>query len=208
MPLPLPSPQAEQRELAETIRVSGSILLSTVSNFLDFFKMEAGKQLDIVRTQVDLAGLVSDVHCIIEAMIGRSDEVRLREPDLEGVAATVMCDPDRLRGVLLNLYTNAAKFTKQVGGVVPGKGAWLCAGGWAAVLTVRVLVCVCVGGGGCGCVRLCALRTRTPRWCCVSCFRLIQRPGQALLLAACMLVFCPHHAASLPPPCRATSPCA
>lgn len=37
------APQAEQRELAATIRVSGSILLSTVSNFLDFFKLEAGK---------------------------------------------------------------------------------------------------------------------------------------------------------------------
>lgn len=32
---------AEQRELANTIRVSGSILLSTVSNFLDFFKVRA-----------------------------------------------------------------------------------------------------------------------------------------------------------------------
>ena len=29
----------EQHELANTIRVSGSILLSTVSNFLDFFKV-------------------------------------------------------------------------------------------------------------------------------------------------------------------------
>ena len=47
-------PQDEQRELAKTIRVSGSILLSTVSNFLDFFKMEAGKALDIVRTEVDV----------------------------------------------------------------------------------------------------------------------------------------------------------
>ena len=46
--------QDEQRELAKTIRVSGSILLSTVSNFLDFFKMETGKQLDIVRTEIDL----------------------------------------------------------------------------------------------------------------------------------------------------------
>ena len=46
--------QDEQRELAKTIRVSGSILLSTVSNFLDFFKMEAGKALDIVRTEVDV----------------------------------------------------------------------------------------------------------------------------------------------------------
>ena len=46
--------QEEQRDLAKTIRVSGSILLSTVSNFLDFFKMEAGKALDIVRTEVDV----------------------------------------------------------------------------------------------------------------------------------------------------------
>ena len=46
--------QEEQRDLAKTIRVSGSILLSTVSNFLDFFKMEAGKQLDIVRAEVDI----------------------------------------------------------------------------------------------------------------------------------------------------------
>jgi signal transduction histidine kinase len=113
--------------------VSGSILLSTVSNFLDFFKMEAGKQLDIVRTQVDLAGLVSDVHCIIEAMIGRSDEVALCEPDLDGVTATVMCDPDRLRGVLLNLYTNAAKFTKQVGGAAAWQQVVENAGGGCVV---------------------------------------------------------------------------
>ena len=46
--------QDEQRDLAKTIRVSGSILLSTVSNFLDFFKMEAGKALDIVRNEIDL----------------------------------------------------------------------------------------------------------------------------------------------------------
>lgn len=72
--LPCPFLQEDQRELAKTIRVSGSILLSTVSNFLDFFKIEAGKQLDIVRSPLDLRDLVTDVHCIIEAMVGR--EVR------------------------------------------------------------------------------------------------------------------------------------
>lgn len=105
--------EEEQRELAKTIRVSGSILLSTVSNFLDFFKIEAGKQLDIVRTEIDIAQLVRDVHCIIEAMIGRSDDLCLMPPELAGVPATVMGDPDRLCGILLNLYTNAAKFTKR-----------------------------------------------------------------------------------------------
>ncbi|KXZ42128.1 hypothetical protein GPECTOR_199g356 [Gonium pectorale] len=74
--------QAEQRELAATIRVSGSILLSTVSNFLDFFKLEAGKALDIVRTGTDLGRLVADVQCIIEAMLGRGGEVALLQPDM------------------------------------------------------------------------------------------------------------------------------
>jgi signal transduction histidine kinase len=41
---------AEQRELANTIRVSGSILLSTVSNFLDFFKVGGVGQGDCVRS--------------------------------------------------------------------------------------------------------------------------------------------------------------
>ncbi|KAK9831531.1 hypothetical protein WJX81_006368 [Elliptochloris bilobata] len=104
---------AEQRELAKTIRVSGSILLSTVSNFLDFFKMEAGKQLDVVRTEMDVEELVSDVHCIIEAMIGRGAPVTLLRPLLCGVPDMLLGDPDRLRGILLNLYTNAAKFTKR-----------------------------------------------------------------------------------------------
>ena len=45
---------AAERELARTIRVSGSILLSTVSNFLDFFKLEAGKPLDVVRREINV----------------------------------------------------------------------------------------------------------------------------------------------------------
>lgn len=103
----------EQRELAKTIRVSGSILLSTVSNFLDFFKLEAGKRLDTVRSEVMLSDLVGDVHCIIEAMCGRGSAVALLPPDLsQAPAAPVLCDADRLRGVLLNLATNAAKFTR------------------------------------------------------------------------------------------------
>ncbi|KAL0047756.1 hypothetical protein WJX82_011186 [Trebouxia sp. C0006] len=105
--------QEEQRELAKTIRVSGSILLSTVSNFLDFFKMEAGKQLDVVRTEITTKELVGDIHCIIAATIGKSSEVQLEKPNTNGVPDYVLGDPDRLRGILLNLYTNAAKFTRK-----------------------------------------------------------------------------------------------
>lgn len=85
-----------------------------VSNFLDFFKLEAGKRLDTVRSEVMLSDLVGDVHCIIEAMCGRGSAVALLPPDLSRAPGTpVLCDADRLRGVLLNLATNAAKFTRK-----------------------------------------------------------------------------------------------
>lgn len=59
-----------------------------------------------------LQDLVGDIHCIIEATIGRSSAVTLEKPNTDGVPDYVLGDPDRLRGILLNLYTNAAKFTK------------------------------------------------------------------------------------------------
>ena len=57
--------------------------------------------------------LVGDIHCITEATIGRSSSVMLEKPNTDGVPDYVLGDPDRLRGILLNLYTNAAKFTKR-----------------------------------------------------------------------------------------------
>jgi len=62
---------------------------------------------------VCLQELVGDIHCIIEATIGRSSEVQLEKPNTNGVPDYVLGDPDRLRGILLNLYTNAAKFTRK-----------------------------------------------------------------------------------------------
>ena len=103
----------DQKDLAHTVRVSGSILLSTVSNFLDYFKIEAGKSLDVVRTPFELESLVADIHRIIEAMVGTGGDVALESPDLEGCPRTALGDPGRLCGVLLNLYMNAAKFTKK-----------------------------------------------------------------------------------------------
>ncbi|GMH38280.1 hypothetical protein BSKO_06164 [Bryopsis sp. KO-2023] len=106
--------QDEQRELACIIRVCGRILLSTVSNFLDFFKLEAGGDLDLVETEVDLPKLMTEVQGIIQAMVGSGNrDIEIREPLLSNAPKVILGDADRLRGIVLNLYSNAAKFTHQ-----------------------------------------------------------------------------------------------
>lgn len=104
---------SDQIELANTVRVSGSILLSTVSNFLDYFKLEAGKPLDIVRTPLDVPSMVGDVHRIMQAMITAGGEVELLSPDIAHAPQSALGDPSRLCGILLNMYMNAAKFTRR-----------------------------------------------------------------------------------------------
>ncbi len=100
----------EQRELAETVRVSGEALLAIINDILDFSKIEAGKmQLESISFQP--RPLVEEV---VDLMAERAGAKHL---DL-----TVLCDPrlpqqltgdpGRLRQILLNLVSNAIKFTE------------------------------------------------------------------------------------------------
>jgi signal transduction histidine kinase len=100
-----------QRELAETIRASGEMLLRIVNDILDFSKIEAGKLLfetldfDLVETvESPLEMLSAAAHSKgVEFMGAIAPEVPHR---LRG-------DPGRLRQILTNLIGNAIKFTEK-----------------------------------------------------------------------------------------------
>jgi len=102
---------AEQRRFAEVIHDSGEALLTVVNDILDLSKLEAGK-LEIDRSEFDL---LATVERTVAVMTGKAREKQLDlvvfvEPHARG---TYLGDAIRIRQVLLNLMSNAIKFTDK-----------------------------------------------------------------------------------------------
>ena len=102
---------AEQREYAQIARISGETLLSLINDILDFSKIEARK-LELEILDFDLRSTLKDTTNFLA--IGAHEKglelVCLVEPD---VPSLLRGDPGRLRQILVNLGTNAVKFTEQ-----------------------------------------------------------------------------------------------
>jgi signal transduction histidine kinase len=101
----------EVREGLLTIKQSGDTLLAVINDVLDFSKLESGK-LTLERVPCDLRAEVAATLALLE------DNARARGNTLAAtldasVPAWLVGDPVRLRQVLLNLVSNAVKFTQQ-----------------------------------------------------------------------------------------------
>ncbi len=101
----------EQRDYAETITTSGEALLTIINDILDFSKIEAGK-IDLESSPFALGACVEGALDMI-APLAATKGVELAyaiDPDLPAV---VVGDGGRLRQIVLNLLSNAAKFTDR-----------------------------------------------------------------------------------------------
>jgi signal transduction histidine kinase/CheY-like chemotaxis protein/HAMP domain-containing protein len=98
------------REPLDRITRAGRHLLQLINEVLDLSKIEAGK-LEINYEQVALASLVGDVVGEAEPLAAKNGN-RL-QVECAADIGTVRSDPTRLRQIMLNLLSNACKFTQQ-----------------------------------------------------------------------------------------------
>jgi signal transduction histidine kinase/DNA-binding response OmpR family regulator len=99
----------EQRECADTVRVSAESLLTIINDILDYSKIEAGRlALEVI--EFDLRTIAEDaVDLIADAAKRKGLAIGcLIDP---AVPTRLSGDPGRLRQILLNLLGNAVKFT-------------------------------------------------------------------------------------------------
>jgi signal transduction histidine kinase/CheY-like chemotaxis protein len=98
-----------QREFAETIRTSGDHLLGIIDDILDFSKIESGK-LDLEQAPFELQVCVEEAAQLVAPRAQEKGlELACLVEDL--VPASLIGDAARVRQILVNLLTNAVKFT-------------------------------------------------------------------------------------------------
>ena len=98
-----------QRRYAEVVRSSGEALLALINDILDFSKIEADR-LELETLDFDLRALVEETTELL-AVRAYDKGLRFRTRIDPAVPTALRGDPGRLRQVLVNLGSNAIKFT-------------------------------------------------------------------------------------------------
>jgi signal transduction histidine kinase/CheY-like chemotaxis protein/PAS domain-containing protein len=101
----------QQREYVETIQSSGSTLLTLINDVLDLSKIEAGR-LELEQAPFVVQDVVEEVINLV-APQAHEKEIDLAYTVAPDVPTRVLGDAARVRQILLNLCSNAVKFTEE-----------------------------------------------------------------------------------------------
>lgn len=99
------------RKYAINIKRAGKALLSQINDVLDFSKIEAGK-MELIPDGYDLKNVIADMSTMISAR-ALSKGLEFKVIVNENTPHVLYGDSGRIRQVILNLLTNAVKYTKE-----------------------------------------------------------------------------------------------
>ena len=96
------------RDDMRKMHVSGKHLLTLINDILDLAKIQAGKvTLDL--SDFEISGLLSELQEWVQPLVRKNNNTLTVEADVN--LGAMRADRTRVRQVLLNLLSNAAKFT-------------------------------------------------------------------------------------------------
>jgi PAS domain S-box len=101
----------DQARYIRMIRSSGEALLGVISDILDFSKIEAGR-MELTPANFDLDEMLARVAVMMSVNAGEKNIELVIHVEPE-VSRNLLGDPLRLQQVLLNLMSNAIKFTQE-----------------------------------------------------------------------------------------------
>jgi len=102
---------SEQEEYTNTIRNSGEALLTVINDILDFSKIESGN-MELESHDFDLRQCIEEVMDLFAPKAAQKRIDLIYELDYQ-VPAKIKGDSHRLRQIIINLVSNAMKFTHQ-----------------------------------------------------------------------------------------------
>jgi len=99
------------RDFIHQIRASGKNLLTIINDILDFSKIESGK-MEIIEVAYEPLSMINDIASMINSRIGdKNIEFTVDAPP--EIPHKLFGDNIRIQQIIINLLTNAIKFTKQ-----------------------------------------------------------------------------------------------
>jgi PAS domain S-box-containing protein len=102
---------AKQKEYLEAIKLSGDALIVLINDILDLAKVDAGKMI-FEQTPFKMAMSISAMLHLFEPKIQEKNLLLIKEYD-SNIPEVLVGDPVRLHQIILNLVSNAVKFTTQ-----------------------------------------------------------------------------------------------
>lgn len=102
---------ADQKECSEIIRNSADALLTIINDILDFSKIEAGR-MELENQPFDLRNCIESAFDLV-ATKGAEKGLEMGYVWDENAPDAIVGDITRLRQIIINLLTNAVKFTPQ-----------------------------------------------------------------------------------------------
>jgi PAS domain S-box-containing protein len=102
---------SKQKEYLDAIKISGDALIVLINDILDLAKVDAGK-MSFEKTPFELKSSISSMLHLFETKIKEKNLKLIKQYD-SNIPVVIVGDPIRLHQIILNLISNAVKFTSK-----------------------------------------------------------------------------------------------